>query len=111
VEIDGEAAEAELDPAESRRLGELFDRQASGALSEAEQLELEALVSAYGRRLHERRLRELADQRGITLEEARRESAAQFDLALAWWHDFEADPERRATVVAHARNQRRQAAE
>src|SRR5919201_1028566 len=64
----------ELDPVQSRRLADLFDRQAAGALSAQEQAQLELLVGEYSRRLHERRIRELARQRGISVEQARREA-------------------------------------
>jgi len=97
---------AERDPVESERLAELFDRQARGVLSDAEQQELDALVSAYGRRLHERRVREIAHQRGIPVEQARREIAAEFDQALNWWQAFEAGPTRRAAVAPRTRRGR-----
>ncbi|MGH2584273.1 MAG: helix-turn-helix domain-containing protein, partial [Dehalococcoidia bacterium] len=99
-EQDGESAED--DPTESRRLAELFDRQARGAMSEADQQELDALVSAYGRRLHERRIREIAQQRGIPVEQARREVAAELDQALTWWQTFEANPAHRTAIAAQA---------
>lgn len=107
---EGEKARSDLGPQESRRLAELFDRQARGDLSTAEQAELEALVAEYGRRLHERRIRELAERRGIPIERARREAAAQLEEALAWWRVFEADPERRRRVATRVRMRRARAA-
>ena len=101
-----EADATVLDPDNCRRLAEIFDRQAREILSDAEQAELDALVADYGRRLHERRLRELAQQRGIPIEQARREAAAKLDQALAWWQTFEADPARRSTVAVRARGRR-----
>jgi transcriptional regulator with XRE-family HTH domain len=107
VPLDGEPEPAtELSPDESRRLAELFDRQARQALSPAEALELEALVAAYGRRLHERLLRELAEQRGIPLAQARREAQAQLDEALLWWQAFEADPVQRRALAARVKRRR-----
>jgi hypothetical protein len=108
-----EVAEArrDLGPQESRRLAELFDRQSQGALSTAEQAELEALVAEYGRRLHERRIQELAERRGIPVERARHEAATQLEEALAWWRGFEADPEQRRLVATRARARRMRAAE
>jgi hypothetical protein len=88
-----------LDPAESRRLAQLFDRQSHGALGEAERSEIERLVAEYARRLHEVRIREIAQQEGISVESARRAVAADFDEALAWWREFEADPKRRAAFA------------
>jgi transposase len=106
-----EEARTDLGPEESQRLAELFDRQARGALSTAEQEELEALVAEYGRRLHERRVRDLAEQRGIPVEQARREATAQLDEALAWWRAFESDAERRRAIATRARGRRARAAE
>jgi len=104
---DDEHAAADLDPDQSRRLGELFDRQAHSALSQAEQDELDALVTEYGRRLHERRLHEIADQRGISLEEARAMSSAGLADALAWWQAFEETPNHRADIAARTGRRRR----
>jgi transcriptional regulator with XRE-family HTH domain len=101
----------DLAPAESQRLADLFERQARGSLSEDEQHQLEALVADYGRRLHERRLFELARQRGISVDQARREAAANLNEALAWWRTFAADPARRRAVISRARRGRKQATE
>ena len=100
-----------LGPEQSRRLTELFDRQAYGRLSDAEQRELDGLVTEYGRLLHERQLRLFAEQHGITVEQARREVEAQFDQARAWWLAFEADPSRRRALVARARRREARAIE
>ena len=109
VPVDDQAS-LELDPSQSRRLADLFDRQAAGALSAQEQAQLEALVGEYGRRLHERRIRELARQRGIPVEQARREAATQLGEALDWWRAFEAHPLRRTSIAARARGRRSRAA-
>ena len=93
-----------LGRAAARRLAELFDRQARTGLSQPEQTELDALVADYGRRLHERRLRELARRRGVPLARARRKAQAELDGALGWWRAFEADPARRRAVAARARD-------
>ncbi len=106
-----EAQTTDLDPNESRRLAELFDRQAHRPLSQDEQQELYALVAEYGRRLHERRLQEIARQRGISVEAARREMRAELDRAVLWWQAFEADPKRRAAVAAEIRGRRKRAVE
>lgn len=108
---EGEEAETDLGPEESRRLAELFERQAVGALARAEQEELEGLVAEYGRRLHERRIQQFAQQRGIPVEQARHEAAAQFDQALAWWQSFGANAEGRRAVATRARRGRARAAE
>lgn len=96
----------DLTPAESRHLADLLDRQGSGSLSDAGRAELEALVGEYGRRLHERRLRELAEQHGIPIEQARAESQAQLDGALGWWSAFGADAQRRRAVAPRTRGRR-----
>jgi hypothetical protein len=92
---------------QSQRLSELFDRQARGALLPTEAAELEASVAAYGRQLHARRLRELAEQRGISIEEAGRVAEGEFDRAREWWQTFEADPERRQTVIGRVKKRGR----
>ncbi|MBI4491961.1 MAG: hypothetical protein HY690_04125 [Chloroflexi bacterium] len=106
VEAAAEAEESDLSPAQSRRLAELFDQQGRRALSQAEQAEIETLVGEYGKRLHERRLRELAQQRGISLEEARREAEARLNGGLAWWRTFQADPRQRRAIAQWASRQR-----
>jgi len=98
-----------LDPVESRRLADLFDRQSCGLLSAAEQRELETRVDEYGRRLHDVRMREYAEQRGVSVEEARGEMELDLDRSIAWRQDFEADPARRARVQ-EAHERQRQAA-
>jgi hypothetical protein len=106
-----EAAAGDLDPGQSRRLAELFDRQAHGTLADSERQELEALVAEYGRRLHERSLHELAQRRGVSVEEARREAESQLEDALAWWRAFEADPRRRAALTTRSKRRGARAAE
>jgi hypothetical protein len=111
IPTDGdERATADLDPHQSRRLSELFDRQAHSTLSQAEQDELEALVTEYSWRLHEHRLREIAKQRGISLDEARAISSAGLADALAWWQAFEDTPKNRADIAARIRRRRRRRA-
>jgi hypothetical protein len=107
---DEEAQTTDLNPHESRRLAELFDLQAHGTLSQAEQQELHELVAEYGRRLHERRLQEIARQRGISVEEARREMATELDQAVLWWQAFQADPKRRPRLAAQVRGRRKRTA-
>jgi hypothetical protein len=107
VRVDEQREPSGLEPAASRRMAELFDRQARGTLSDDEAQELEQLVGEYGRRLHEQRLREIAEQRGISLEAARREVSASLDQALAWWREFERDPANRAARARPARRRSR----
>jgi uncharacterized protein len=99
-----------LDPAESRRLADLFDRHSRGVLSADEQRELEALVDEYGRRLHEMRVREYAKQRNISVEEARSEMAANLDQSITWWQEFEADLASRPAAVQEAKEREMQRA-
>ncbi len=63
-------------------------------------MELEGLVAAYGHRLHERRMRELAQRRGIPVEQAEREAAADLADALDWWQEVQSDPARLEALVA-----------
>jgi transcriptional regulator with XRE-family HTH domain len=57
-----------LDPEQSRRLSDLFDRRDRRALTEEEQVELNALVAAWGRAVNERGIHELAAPRGVPVE-------------------------------------------
>jgi len=98
-----------LDPIQSRRLADLFDRQSRGVVLAAEQRELEVLVEEYGRRLHDVRVREYAEQRDVSVEEAHGKMAADLDQSIAWWQEFEADPARRV-IVQEAHKRQRQAA-
>jgi transcriptional regulator with XRE-family HTH domain len=99
-----------LDADQARRLSELFDRQSTGHLLPSEQDELNALVSAYGRKLHEQRLREFAHNRGVSLEEARAQSAKLLDEAQRWWQTIEEDPMKRRELVRSRRHVRNSSA-
>lgn len=68
---DGDAAAPVLDPAASRRLADLFERQATRALTAAERGELDRLVGEYSRLARDRELRRHAAERGLTFEQAR----------------------------------------
>jgi hypothetical protein len=105
-----EAEMGMLGVTESRRLADLFDRQSQGALPAHEQRELEELIGEYGRRLHEVRIREYARQRTMSVEEARNEMAQDLDRSMAWWQDFQVEPNRRA-AIAEAQERQRQATE
>ena len=106
VAVDADEHVSDLEAEQSQRLAELFAQQAHGSLPAEAQAEIEALVAEYGRRLHERRLREIAAQRGISVDEARREVAATLDEALAWWGRFEAEPEQRHRIARRAKRRR-----
>jgi hypothetical protein len=101
------ADDADLPPALCRRLSELFDRQSQGVLTPAEREEMEALVAEFGRRLHEHRLKEIARERGIAVEEARTQVAADLDRAIQWWRSIESDPRRRRAIERRAHQRRR----
>jgi hypothetical protein len=100
-----------LSPEKSRRMSELFDRQDHVGLTPAEQAELDGLVSEYGRQLHERRIREIAELRGVTVEKARHDVAQELHEALKWWKEFEADPKNQRRLDASVRRRRRRSAE
>ena len=80
-----------LGPAESERLSTLIERQRHGLILEEEWAELDKLVAAYGRELHEQRLRELAKKRSVPLEQVRLETDAQFAEAVRQWQEIEPD--------------------
>jgi DNA-binding TFAR19-related protein (PDSD5 family) len=87
-----EANKPVLGTRDRRRLAQLRDKQGRQTLSDTESEELEALVATYRHLLHERRLGEIARQRGTSVEQARREAGVQVDEALRWWRAFSADP-------------------
>jgi hypothetical protein len=111
IEDGADALDPEFRPEQSRRLAALFDFQSQRELTMAEQEELDALVSDYGQRLHERRLREIAVGRGISVEEARGEAAADLNQAVRWWQSFETDPSRRIALAKRTRGRAAQTAE
>ena len=87
---------------DNRRLAELLDRQSQRMLDGTEWAELERLVSRFGHALHDRRMHLLAQQRGISVEEAERESAEALEQARAWWDDLASDPAREQIIAEHA---------
>jgi hypothetical protein len=105
--IADEADDDILDPAQSQRMRELHDLQGQRLLTDEEWTELEGLVSAYGHRLHERRMRELAQQRGISVQQAEHEAAVALAEALDWWREVRDDPARLQALIEQA--QRHQA--
>jgi len=101
-----EEEEPILDARDSQRMTDLFDRQGRTRLSKAERKELAELVSKYQRILHERRIREIATMRGISVEQANHESQQRVKEVLEWWSDVNATPERRAAVIEEALQRR-----
>jgi hypothetical protein len=75
----------DLTPQESRRMSDLLYKQQLTGLSPDEKDELDQLVSEYGRRLHERRLRQIAQKRGVSVEQTREDLARELDEAVKWW--------------------------
>jgi hypothetical protein len=96
----------DLDPEQSRRLGELLDLQDERELSPSELADLDALVAEWGRGLHEVRIREIAKKWDLPLEETRHKVAAELAEAIEWWRAFEADPRRQRAAVAQAKRRR-----
>jgi hypothetical protein len=91
-----------LPPTESKRLSDLFARKREAGLTDEEGTELDTLIAAYGRRLHEQNLRELAQRGGVSIEAAERESAAQIAEALDWWEAHNARLDGEAEVAETA---------
>jgi hypothetical protein len=98
--VSDEEHPADLDPDQAQRLALLLDLQGRRTLTPSERSELHALVAEYGRRLHEWQLQEIAQQRGLSLEETRAEVAADLGEALEWWRGFQADRRRRRAAIA-----------
>ena len=109
-ESDGDV-EFDLSPEQSRRMSELFDRQDHVGLTPIEQAELDELANEVGRQLHNRRIREIAALRGVSVEQAERDVAQELAEALKWWKAWDADPENRRRAAASVRKRRRRSAE
>jgi hypothetical protein len=109
--VDVRDPQFDLTPEESRRMSALLDKQGLSGLSPDEQGELEHLLSEFGRRLHERRLRSIAQKRGVSVEQARQDVARELDEAGKWWADFESDPENRRKLARSMRNRRKRSGE
>ena len=95
-----------LGPEDSRRMGELFDRQDRAVMSESESAELDGLVATYGRLLHERRTQEIAEKRGVPVEQVQRESEVAVADALDWLRAFNADPRNRQELAEQVKRRR-----
>jgi hypothetical protein len=98
-----------LDAASVERLSELLEQQQSRELSGAEEAELASLVAEYGRQRQERGLTTIAAQRGISVDQARRDLQAELDRALEWWEAFKADPVRWEAAVTDLKRRNRRA--
>src|SRR5204862_279279 len=57
----------------------LLDQQDRRRLTPTEQSQLKAFTAEHGRRLHECYLREIARQRGVSIEQAARQAQAEFE--------------------------------
>jgi len=102
VSRDDETEADILGPAESERMSALIEKQQCQLLADDEWNELESLVASYGQQLHERRMRTFAHQRGVSVEQMRRETAEQLAEAHAWWDAFEINPERERVLAEQA---------
>ncbi len=83
---------------DSRRMTALVDQQAHRLLTDEEWAELRELVATYGRLLHERRLRERARRRGVSLDRERRETEERLARALDHWQPDEVEARQDALV-------------
>lgn len=90
------------DPERDHRMEELFTLRGERPLTDEERSELHALVAAYGQATYERGVERIARERGIPIDMVRAELADERERAAAWYHDLEADPTRRETLVQDA---------
>jgi hypothetical protein len=96
-----------LDPAQSRRLQSLYERQHRRALTEAEWAEVGALVDEWGRRVYERGIHDIAAQRDQPVAQVRADLAAELDRIVTWRRDLDADPARLTALIDEARDRQR----
>jgi hypothetical protein len=94
-----EANNAVLGAQDSRRLAQLFDKQGQESLSDTESEELRALVATYRHLLHERRLAEIAEQRGASPSSKRAAKRNHRSRRPCGGGAFSADPQRRQSMV------------
>ncbi len=80
----------------------LFDRQDEGTITDAEQEELDALIATQAQRASETWLREIAADRGRSVEDVRVEIQGEVQRALEVWRELGDDPDgqRKATEQA-----------
>jgi len=100
--LDDDDEDDVLDPAQSRRLQQLFDLRDHRSLSDDELAEQNALIAEWSHRINERTLRSIAAKRGQSLEQTRVEVAADFEHIVAWRRELEADPARLKALVQEA---------
>lgn len=81
-----------LERRQSQRMRGLYDRQGQRSLTNDEWAELDRRVAAYGHRLQARRMRELAQRRGVSVEQVERDTAAALADALDWRQEMASDP-------------------
>ncbi len=91
-----------LNRSEERALALLLDRQDEGTITAAEQEELDALIATQAQRASETWLREIAAERGRSVEDVRVEIQGEVQKALEAWRELGDDPDgqRKATEQA-----------
>ncbi len=96
-----------LDPAQSRRLQSLYERQHQRSLTDAEWAEVGALVDEWGRRVYERGIHDIAAQRRQPVEQVRADLAAERDRIVTWRRELDADPARLKALIDEAGERQR----
>ena len=96
-----------LAPEQSRRLSDLFAPRSRRPLTDDERAEMDTRVGAWGRAVSEREFHELAQRRGVPVEQVRAEVLAETERALAWWKAVVADPVRRKKIMRDVRQRQR----
>ncbi len=93
-----------LSRSEERALAHLFDRQDEGTITDTAQEELDALIATQAQRASETWLREIAAERGRSVEDVRVEIQGEVQRALEVWRELGDDPDgqRKATEQAKA---------
>ncbi len=99
--------EEDIDPEAAYRMQAIFAHRSQRPLTEEEQVELHALVAAYGQATYERGVQRIARERGVAVDVVRAELADERERAATWYHELEADPARRASLVREALERQR----
>jgi len=89
-----------IDPAQERRLRELYRLQGDPGLSDVEREEMSVLVGEYNHRAYERGVQAIAARDGREVTEVAAALDAERARVIAWYAELDADPVRRSRVAS-----------
>ncbi len=96
-----------IDPAQERRLRELYRLQGDPGLSDVEREEMSVLVGEYNHRAYERGVQAIAARDGREVTEVTAALDAERARVIAWYAELDADPARREALAREALERQR----